>query len=383
MRIAIVTSIHLDFDGRIWRHARSLVEAGCQVQLICPWQVTNGHVKDGVELRPFRRVTRRSLVPFLVPLRVWQQLGPVLRHVDLVHFHDLDLLPWMALLSRVRPVIYDVHENYPDEMLGKDWLPRRSRKPLYHIVRLAEGGLARIVRNCVLVVPAQSARFSSRRLRVIHIRNYATRELLTTVRDDYLSRTDLVAYIGKHYEDNGSLLLLEIAARCKASGPNVRFLVADQFSSESFRRRFIGEIERRNLSDRFIIRRYVPAHEIMTLLNDATIAISPSLRVPAQEKAIPTKLFEYMAAGLPIVTSDLSNRIPIVDGSKAGLLAKPEQPETFVDALARLTADRKYAQQLGLNGRRAFLEHYCWESQIPSLLQFYKEIVGRAGVHVA
>jgi glycosyltransferase involved in cell wall biosynthesis len=380
LRVAIVTSIHLDFDGRIWRHARSLVEAGCQVTLICPWAVPDGQVRDGVELRSFPRVGRRFLVPLLVPLRVGRQLLPILRQVDLIHFHDLDLLPWMALLSLVRPVVYDVHENYPDEMLGKDWIPRLLRKPLYHIVRIVEGALARMVRNCVLVVPSQAPRFSSPPLRVTHMRNYATRELLAAARDDYLSRNDVVVFTGKHYEDNGSLLLLEIAARSRARGLDLTFLMANQFSSSIFRQRLLAEIARRNLGDRIIMRPYTAAHRIMDLLNEATVGISPDLRVPTRERALPTKLFEYMAAGLPVVTSDLPNRMEIIAGSNAGLLARPEDPDTFVEALARLTADRGHARRLGLNGRRAFLERYCWESQVPSLLQFYDAIVRHDGI---
>jgi glycosyltransferase involved in cell wall biosynthesis len=116
----------------------------------------------------------------------------------------------------------------------------------------------------------------------------------------------------------------------------------------------------------------------MSLLNEATIAISPNLRVPTQEKGIHTKLFEYMAAGLPIVASDLPNQIEYVGGANAGLLARPEEPETFVEALAELVSDRPHAHKLGLNGQRAFLERYCWETQMPSLIAFYNAIGRRS-----
>jgi glycosyltransferase involved in cell wall biosynthesis len=105
--------------------------------------------------------------------------------------------------------------------------------------------------------------------------------------------------------------------------------------------------------------------------------VSPNLRVPAQEKAIPTKLFEYMAAGLPIVTSDLPNQTKIVGDAHAGVLARPEEPDTFVDALAHLVGNRHYGYQLGRNGQRAFLERHCWESQMPPLLRFYETVLGR------
>jgi len=288
----------------------------------------------------------------------------------------------MALLSLIRPVVYDVHENYPDEMLVRDWIPRLLRRPLYHGVRIVEGALARMIGHCVLVVPAQDERFRAAGLQVIHIRNYATRALLGDVRDDYAARDALVVFTGAHHDNNGSMLLLDIAARSRARGLDVKFLMTDRYASETFRRRFLAEIARLGLGDRVFIRSYVAPHRIMSLLNEATIAISPNLRVPAQEKAIPTKLFEYMAASLPIVTSSLPNQIEIVGGAQAGILANPDEPATFVDALAQLLSDRAYAQQLGRNGQRAFIERYCWESQMPHLMDFYGFLLPRQKIRV-
>ncbi len=373
-RVAIVTSIHRDFDGRIWKHARSLVDAGCEVHLVCPWHVAVREVRDGVTLHPFRRVESRPLRPFLIPLRLGQRLVPLLRAVDIVHFHDIDILPWMALVSLIRPVVYDVHENYPDEMLVRDWIPRLLRWPLYHGIWIIETALARMIGHCVLVVPAQDERFRAAGLRVIHVRNYASRALLGAAHDDYSGRNPVVVFTGAHHENNGSLLLLDIAARSRARGLDVKFLMTDRYASDVFWRRFFDEIARLDLANRIVIRSYVPPHDIMSLLNEAIVGISPNLRVAAQEKAIPTKLFEYMAAALPIVTSNLPNQAQIVSGNEAGLLARPEDPETFVDALAQLIHDRSYARKLGLNGRRAFLEKYCWESQVPDLLRFYDAI---------
>jgi hypothetical protein len=122
--IAIVTSIHPDFDKRIWRHASSLAAAGCRVSLVGPWAVEPLSQRDGVTFYPFERsrsVWERFLV---IPFRVFGRLRLILKDVDVVHFHDIDLLPWMAVLSIRKPVVYDVHENYPDEIMVRNWVPR-------------------------------------------------------------------------------------------------------------------------------------------------------------------------------------------------------------------------------------------------------------------
>src|SRR4029077_14946847 len=103
--VAVVTSIHKDFDSRIWKHAKSLVAMGHSVDLICPWEVQDGMAFEGVKFHTFKRVIKRSLRPFLIPVRVFSRLWPVLSRVDIVHFHDIDILPWMTLISLMKPVI--------------------------------------------------------------------------------------------------------------------------------------------------------------------------------------------------------------------------------------------------------------------------------------
>jgi len=84
---------------------------------------------------PFPRIQCRYLRPLLIPLRFLRRLVPVLNDVDIVHFHDIDLLPLMSMLCVVRPVVYDVHENYAEEMLVREWIPRPLRRLCYLLVR--------------------------------------------------------------------------------------------------------------------------------------------------------------------------------------------------------------------------------------------------------
>jgi glycosyltransferase involved in cell wall biosynthesis len=113
----------------------------------------------------------------------------------------------------------------------------------------------------------------------------------------------------------------------------------------------------------------------MTILNQATIAIAPNLRVPKHVKAIPTKLFEYMAAGLPMISSDLPYQVELFSNHRIGILAQPEYPDSFACAIKTLVDNRTLAFELGKNGQRAFVAEYCWESQVPDLLAFYATII--------
>lgn len=374
-RIAIVTSLHPDFDSRIWKYAKLLVSAGHSVSLICPWDVERNGVRDGVRFVPFTRAKSR-IERLLTPYRLLRALLPLLSKTDLVHFHDLDILPFMTTLSLFKNVVYDIHENYPDEIAAKTWLPSPIRAPLAWLVRYGQLACVQQVRNIVLVSKFQERDVYGARLRITYIKNYASRELIDEVKLDYDSRSPAVILTGSQYLDNGSLLFLEIASQVLRANKDVIFYAADRFGSDrNFRQEILDEVRVRGLQESYVLLPNIAPHRLMTYLNRATIGVSADLRVTRRIKAVPTKLFEYMAAGLPIVASDLPAQIDVVVGNNAGILARPEEPQTFVQAILQLIDNRELASKLGSNGQRAFVRLYSWEAQAQSLEAYYRSIM--------
>jgi len=351
-----------------------MARRGHEVSLICPWNAKNGEVREGVTLRTFPRANSRMMRPFLIPWGLGKRLIPLLREAEIIHFHDLDILPLMAGLAPFKRVVYDVHENYPDEMLVRQWIPQPLRRPLYHGVCFVQAGLSRIVHNAVFVIPEIGKHFPDKVLRTTIVRNYATLDLLQVCSDDYLARRDTVVFTGSNYESNGTLLFLEIAARFKARHSHLDFLMTDRWSDSSIRERSLAFIRTHGLTN-VTIAPNLPPHRIMEYLNCATIGIAPGLRETKHIHALPTKLFEYMAAGLPIVSSDLPNETHLARETGAVLLCKPEEPEAFVSAIEKLLRNREYAYECGQKGQHAFRDRFCWESQIENIEAFYRDIL--------
>lgn len=370
----IVTSIHPDFDSRIWKHAKGLARSGYQVYFIGPWNVPLGTDYEGVHFFTFQRVAKRTLRPLLIPVRILRQLVPLLKRVQLIHFHDIDILPWMTLISFFKPVVYDVHENYPEEMMVRDWIPKRLRQVLRFAVYWVQLFCSMKIRNIVMVAPSYDSGFTSPYLRKIYFRNFATLDLLRDVAGNYMTRPAAVIFTGSQYLNNGTFLYLDIAELCQAQIPEVPFYMSDRFGTEVFRQQILDSIERRQLTNVKFIPNVKP-HELMSVLNRATIAVSPTLRVPQQIKGFHTKLYEYCAASLPIVASDLPHEIDLIEGSNCGILARPEDPQTFADAVIRLASDRELSFTLGKNGQDAFRCKFAWESELPKLLAFYDQLL--------
>jgi glycosyltransferase involved in cell wall biosynthesis len=376
-RIAIVTSIHPDFDPRIWKHASSLAARGWKVHLVCPWAVQDGETRSGVQFHVFPRVESRMLRPFLVPCRVMRALLRLPKTIQIVHFHDIDLVPLMGSVSFWRPVIYDIHENYAEEMLVRAWIPQSLRKILYHVVRVVHRLFVPLFRGVVAVVPYQQNALGFYRKPIVLIPNYASEHFIQRGAGTSTSAEPCVIYSGGHYIENGSMLLLDIAEACKQRKLAVQFLVTDRFVLDEYRREYERQVERRGL-DLFKITPRVPSQEMGRLLSRGTIGILPSLDALKMQISLPTRLFEFMAAGLPVVASRVGPQTGIIAEAQCGLLVDPGDPQEFADAIERLTRNKEFAAKCARNGRDAFLRKYTWESQMAKLEVFYADILQSA-----
>ena len=352
-----------------------MAEAGWNVHLIAPWKSAGVIIPPKIQLHFFTRVQKRIWRPLLIPLRVGRKLRAIVNKSDVIHFHDIDLLPWMSIVSLWKNVVYDVHEDYPEEMRIREWVPNILREPFAKILEIGQRVFAVPIRNIVLTAKTLDPEFQGRRYRKIVIPNYATQKLAQGRSNDYLTREAVVVFIGSQKENNGSDLLLEIAKRIQPLRPKVQFITSDRFASAELRQVYISKIEQDSLLNVKLLPNVKP-HELMSVLNKATIAISPNLRVKQQINGAHNKIYEFLAAGLPIVASDLPHQVTVVGGSDCGILAQPEDPDTFVHAIIRLVDDQSYAKSLGERGLQAFFEKYSWESQMVHLLEFYKKILG-------
>ena len=273
---------------------------------------------------PFERVTKRSARPFQIPIRILPLL--LARPYELFHFHDFDILWLMAILKllRGRPVVYDCHENYALEMKNRAYLPPWTRGFLAFAAKWYEQLWASIIRDVITVVPLQQRTFAASRFRKVMVRNYAEREVSAARCDDFDKRSPACISIASQYVDNGALLVLDVARAVAKRNPRVKFYIVDRFGTdENLRSRVLGEISQPDLFRKVELLPNVLPQDIMHNLNQATIGLTLGLDTPKSQGALPTKLFEYMAAGLPIVAADLNNSREVINEAQCGLLAPP------------------------------------------------------------
>ena len=304
------------------------------------------------------------------------RLGRMLRHTwrcyrtarrvraAVYHFHDPELIPYgMWLRLRGRHVIYDVHEDYPRDILDKYWLPKWLRKPVADAVSSLEYVAARWFFSVAAATPLIAERFRRITPATVNINNYPwPAELMPP--ENPRPRKQQVCYVGNITRVRGLQAIIDALPLV----PEVAFVLCGEFSEPGFEEElrtrsgwsqvhFLGRVNREQ------------AREVMA---ESTAGLVTFLPIRSHLDAQPNKLFEYMSAELPVIASDFPLWREIVADSHAGICVDPQSPEQIAAAIRTLLDDPDLAQRMGRTGRQAVLSTYNWPSEAAKLMRFYQ-----------
>jgi glycosyltransferase involved in cell wall biosynthesis len=118
----------------------------------------------------------------------------------------------------------------------------------------------------------------------------------------------------------------------------------------------------------------VPYEHIPALLAGSHIGLEVALPTPLNTLLWPRKVFEYMAAGLPVIRADYP---AWADFAPVGCLTvNPEDEAAIAAALLRLASDAGLRERLGREGRGLVEGRYHWEPEGAKLVALYESLIG-------
>ncbi|HTD21232.1 MAG TPA: glycosyltransferase family 4 protein [Terriglobales bacterium] len=365
-RVVHLTSVHPPFDTRIFhKECKSLAMAGYDVTLIAPHS-EGDLVRDGVKLRAVTPPRdRRERLMHTVP-QVYR--AAVRENAEIYHFHDPELLPMSVLLRmRGKKVIYDVHEDYSGTMSGKKWLPVALHGPAAIAVRVCEAVFSAACNRVIAVTPKIAGKFRPGKTRVVQ--NFPwTHELRCSESLPYEKRDPVVVYVGGLADLRG-LREMTQAIHLVAKKMPARLLIGGQVRSgakaefggggENGVVEYLGQLSR---------------PQVAALLARARVGLVLHHPHGNYLHGQPTKVFEYMSAGLPVLASDFPVCRRVIEPAACGLLIDPLNPEAIAEALVWLLRNPSQAAEMGRNGQRAVAETYNWESESQRLMDTYAEL---------
>ncbi|MEM7728639.1 MAG: glycosyltransferase family 4 protein [Pseudomonadota bacterium] len=206
------------------------------------------------------------------------------------------------------------------------------------------------------------------------IRNFPIlSELIPPAQRDYADRPKQFAYVGGLTENRNIDGMMDGVA--KLEDPDARLRLAGTFFPPSLEERILSKPE----WERVIWDGWVSRQEVASLLGDARAGLVLLRPIEHEMLTLPIKMFEYMAAGLPVISSDFPLWRDIIEKAECGLLVDPMDVSAIAGAMQWILDHPDEAERMGQRGRAAIEEHYSWEAESRTLLSMTRTLLGEPG----
>jgi glycosyltransferase involved in cell wall biosynthesis len=184
-------------------------------------------------------------------------------------------------------------------------------------------------------------------------------------------RTHFSVIHGKFGLDNGTDKVLEAMALTREEDKRLRvimFATRDPTADAAMKKLNAMAQDRRG-DGTLDLRKSVPLQEMPAVIRSCDLGLIAYGRSFGLD-SLPNRLFEYMAAGVPVVAPAYSREIArIVTAEECGVLADFEDPHSIASTIVELARNPERCREMGRRGRKAFLERHNWDVEVQPLLE--------------
>lgn len=284
---------------------------------------------------------------------------------DIYEFHDPELLLYAKKLKKLgKKVIFDSHENYAKQITEKDYIPVPLRKIIGAVYAMIENNACKYIDAALF--PTEDNPYRGRVNHCVTIYNTPILEEFDN-EINFEDKEDCACCVGSLTEARGIRTLIEACHKA-----NVKLILGGNFSPESF-----GEELKQ--SEAFSIvdyRGYCDREAVKDIYSTTLIGTDTILRVGqyGQNNNLSTKVYEYMANGMPYISSDFDYNKYIVDKYDCGICVDPSNSDEIAKAIRYLIDNKDRARKMGENGRKLVESTFDWKYDEERLLNLYEEL---------
>ena len=366
-RVCHLSSVHVATDTRIfYRYCKHLSEIYAVILIALH---PKEEILQGIHIVPFRQFKNKLLRVFLTWFLMF--FKAIRMRADLYHLHDPELIPCGLLLRLMgKKVVLDIHENVAEDIFDKPWIP--AKKVLYACFHFFE---KRAIKSMPVILAEHSyeARYQTMRADFTTVLNYVDLPFFKPFSANVNRKSNRIFYMGILLESRGLQQIAEALYLLKKQGHVIAFDVVGELYSTL-------EKQLHALPFWDEISEQIHFHGRMTLEKGYEIsreaAVGMCIIQPMKNSvgSYPTKMFEYMAIGLPQVTSDFPLYKTIVEGEGSGICVDPSDPVAIAHAILKILQTPEQAASMRQNGMRA-AHKYPWAIEMNKVFGLYSRLL--------
>jgi glycosyltransferase involved in cell wall biosynthesis len=368
----VVTVVHNPEDSRIWqRQLKALINAGWNVTYVAPFGAFGLEVRQSCPAVAGRGSLRCINVPRASGrrrLRAWRAARMIMRSLaqdhDVVLVHDPELV-LAALGLRLRNLIWDVHEDPAAALHVKYWMPTLLRRPVAAVWRWAE--LVAERRHYLLLAEhAYQQRF--RQWHPVVANSVSVPKVITPAGDERVS------YLGTVTMSRGCDTMIEVSRELRrCTGGAVKLEVIGEAPDPEARHALQSATEAGYLSWLGFMR----SEEALTRVSGSLAGLCLLRNLPNYRVSLSTKIVEYGALGVPVITTPLPLAADLVRSENVGIEVPWNDPSAVVDAILKLRDEPELRRQMGANGHKVALRQYDWNRLSADFVRVMDRIADR------
>lgn len=366
MKVCHLTTAHTWNDPRIfYKQCSSIRDKGIQVVFLAP--NAPNKIIDGIEIKGVTWNRNSRLTRFF---KVRNQLYKmaVSLNPDILHFHDPDFLPYaLKLKKKGIKVVYDIHENYPEVILYKDWIPKIARSIVSRVFYRYEIYIAKKIDAVIPVTNYIENRFKKHHVKTQIIRNYPKTTDFSKPLHKQPNKTLKICYTGTISEETCIKELVDSLSDID----NIELNLIGWNTPKGY----FDEIKKSKGWNKVIWRQNANRKIVLETILSSDIGVALYKDYSGLGYTISTKLLEYMSAGIPCITSNFGGMKKLVIDHECGITVNQLNVHAIKEGIQRLIENPKEREMMGKRGKEVALKKYSWENEAEKLFQLYLDLL--------